>query len=218
MNLYLRYFDDEVVVSSAEEGYRFLCAATNEELDIKHLDNLTSYMESTANFTKRFKIRPRVYYVGIKTDAADISEFKQRGQILAEERAIKAANGEQTVSRMSRFAEEQPGWYEGKLLFKRVVFNIDTSRNEYIDTEFSAIVKAHSIEDLYGRLCDYLHTRPDIDPRSQLPSIKGHNFQYEYIGMTLPEDVHHAVMMQIEANGGVDPELGVAPVVNIDIE
>lgn len=178
MNLYVRYFDEERIVATPEDAYQFLCQATNEHLDEYHLEQLQEYASSSVNFTKRFKIRSRVYYVAIKTDVATLEEFKQRGQQMKQEHADTVSEKKVVANVLT---EEKPGWYEGKIIFKRVVFNVDSNKNEYVDTEFVAKAKARSPQHLYERICDYLHSRPDMDPRSQMPSIKGKNFQYKYL-------------------------------------
>ena len=179
MNLYIRYFNDEAVVASADEAYQFLCEVTKEVMDVKHLEQLRDYMESPMTFTKKFKVRNRVYYIGIKTDVSTLEEFKERGRQLAEERADKATVKEQ---RKSALAEERPGWYEGSIVFKRVVFNVATGKNEYVETPFAARLKAQSIEHAYNRICEHILSRPDVDPRSQMPSVKGKNFKCVFLG------------------------------------
>jgi hypothetical protein len=80
-----------------------------------------------------------------------------------------------------RLNQQQPGWYEGALDFKRVVMIPATGKFEYRDTHFVANVKALSALDCYNRIVEYLRQR--VDSRSQFPSAKGKNFAYRYLGM-----------------------------------
>ena len=181
MNLYVRYFDDEKLVGGADEAYQFLCEVVNDPLDAKHLDLIRAYMNSTANFNRRIKVTGRIYYILIKTQAETLEDFKVMGQQMKEAKAHKASGGEAQPA-PSHLTTTKEGWYEGHMLFKRVVFNVDTGKNEYIDTEFSVRAKASSPQHLYDRMCEHLKSRPDLDPRSQLPSAKGKNFKYTFLG------------------------------------
>ncbi len=82
---------------------------------------------------------------------------------------------------MLQLAEEQPGWYEGSIDFKRVVLVPATGKFEYRDTHFVANVKAMSGLDCYTRIVEYL--KDHVDSRSQFPSAKGKNFHFRYLGM-----------------------------------
>ena len=79
-----------------------------------------------------------------------------------------------------RLNEELPGWYEGSLDFKRVLMVPGTGKFQYRDTHFVARCKAVSGIDCYNRIVDYLRGR--VDNRSQLPSAKGKNFKFSYLG------------------------------------
>lgn len=81
---------------------------------------------------------------------------------------------------------DKPGWYEGSLLFKRVIPIPGTGKFQYRDTPFVARVKAHSPQECYSRIIQHLRNRQDVDLRSQFPSSKGKNFTYKYLGETLP--------------------------------
>ena len=87
MNLYIRYFDEECVVSSAEEAFDFLSSLPGITLDEAFVKDLRQYMDSPMPYPKRYKVRPRVYFIVIKTTATTLAEFKVNGgrtQSLAE--------------------------------------------------------------------------------------------------------------------------------------
>ena len=79
MNLYIRYFDEECVVSSAEEAFDFLSSLPGITLDEAFVKDLRQYMDSPMPYPKRYKVRPRVYFIVIKTTATTLAEFKVNG-------------------------------------------------------------------------------------------------------------------------------------------
>ncbi|MBQ6653225.1 MAG: hypothetical protein IJM81_07555 [Prevotella sp.] len=178
MNLYLRYFDRETLVDNVDDAIDFLDSipevGMNEELEA----DIREYVASDVFYPKRYKIRPRVYFIIIKTTAANMTDFKQKKALQsgpANERR------EQTATAMMRLSEERPGWYEGTLNFKRVVMIPGTGKHEYRDTTFVVQCKANSGLDCYNRIVDHLRGR--VDSRSQFPSPKGKSFQFKYLGM-----------------------------------
>ena len=94
---------------------------------------------------------------------------------------VVAQRRDAAVGAANRLTEEQPGWYEGIIDFKRVVLVPATGKHEYRDTHFVANVKAVSGVDCYNRIVDHLRER--VDSRSQFPSAKGKNFRFRYLGM-----------------------------------
>lgn len=184
MNLYIRYFDEECVVSNVSEAYEFLSSIPGIVLDEFFLNDLKQYMESPMPYPKRYKVRPRVYFIVIKTTAKDLAEFKANGG----RSAANVSDGIAKEMPVNRLMEEKIGWYEGMLSFKRVIAIPGTNKFQYKDTYFTARVKAHSPIDCYNRIIEHLRDRQDVDPRSQFPSAKGKNFKFQYLGMTLLED------------------------------
>ena len=81
---------------------------------------------------------------------------------------------------IARLNEKRMGRYEGIVDFKRALLVPGTGKFEYRDTRFVARCKAESGMDCYNRIIDNLRQR--VDPRSQFPSPKGKNFQFEYLG------------------------------------
>ena len=191
MNLYIRYFDDEVVVASVDEALDFIRTIQGFDVTPQFEEDFRQYADGNMPFPKRYKVRPRVYFIVIKTQAANLEEFKAIGKGAGKE-------GEQTDTQTEaapakpnlrpkdliqlRLNDELPGWYEGTIYFKRVVIVPETGKFDYKDTVFTAHVKAFSAMDCYNHIIDHLRTRADIDPRSQFPSAKGKNFRYTYLG------------------------------------
>lgn len=182
MNLYIRFFDEECVVSSVEEAYDFLSSLGGVKLDEATMADLRQYMESPMPYPKRYKVRPRVYFIVIKTTAMTLAEFKMNG-----EKNQVAADGAKADGGNQGGLFDRPGWYEGEILFKRVIPIAGTNKFQYQDTRFAARCKAHNVQECYERIVEHLRSRQDVDARSQFPSIKGKNFTCTYLGMTPDE-------------------------------
>lgn len=181
MNLYIRYFDEENVVGSAQEAYDFLSSLPGVDLSTDFTGELQQYMDSQVPYPKRYKVRPRVYFIAIKTSAADLAEFKANGGKVQVQQPVE----EHKVPSVQVNYNDMPGWYEGVITFKRVVPIPGTQKFQYLDTRFKARCKAHNASECYERLVDHLRSRSDIDPRSQFPSAKGKNFFCTYLGMDI---------------------------------
>ena len=180
MNLYLRFFNEEVLVENTEQAIDFLSKLPDIKLDDTLCRELANYAEGNNPYPKRFKIAPKVYFIVIKTTANTMEEFKA---YVAESGAIsdEHVNKEkEVVSQM--LAAENPGWYQAQMKFKRVLPIEGTTKFRYVDTEFEVKLKAHSVQDCYNRIVDHLRTRPDVDQRSQFPSVRGRNFKAEFLG------------------------------------
>lgn len=179
MNLYLRYFDRETLVHTVDEAIEFLSSIDEIGMNPVLEADVREYANSDVYYPKRYKIRPRVYFIIIKTEAASMQDFKEK-------RAVHAPNPAQRVARpvpmaMVKLTEQQPGWYEGVIDFKRVSMIPSTGKFQYRDAHFVARCKAVSGMDCYNRIIDHLRQR--VDSRSQFPSAKGKNFSYRYLGM-----------------------------------
>lgn len=176
MNLYLRYFDKEVLVDNVDDAIAFLADIDDIGMNPMLENDIRSYCASDVYYPKRYKIRPRVYFIIIKTDAPTMLDFKEK-------RAVHPAMDRMEkpmTPALVRLNEEMPGWYEGSLDFKRVLMVPGTGKFQYRDTHFVAQCKAMSGMDCYNRIVDYLRGR--VDDRSQFPSAKGKNFKFRYLG------------------------------------
>ena len=134
-------------------------------------------------YPKRYKVRPRVYFIAIKTTASTLAEFKVNGG-----KTQTVAESSEKPSVAAPFVKDRAGWYEGEILFKRVVPIPGTGKFQYKDTRFKARCKARNVQECYNRIVDHLRSRQDVDPRSQFPSIKGKNFTCSFLGMNPDEE------------------------------
>ena len=179
MNLYLRYFDQETLVSNVEEALDFLVSIPEIGLNQDLEADIRDYVASDVFYPKRYKVRQRVYFIIIKTTAPTMVDFKEKKALRPTAPIVE--KHDLAASAMTRLTEGQPGWYEGVIDFKRVVMIPATGKHEYRDTHFVAQCKANSGQDCYTRIVDYLRSR--VDSRSQFPSAKGKSFHFKYLGM-----------------------------------
>lgn len=176
MNLYIRYFDDETLVHSVEEALHFLSSLDDVEVNEEIATELEKFMSSSAMYPKHIKVRARSFFIAIKTTAATMEEFKAKGA--GQAKVEKAAQKEALAS----YSKSQPGWYEARITFKRVVLLPETQKSKYVDTPFVCKVWSNSAQECYDKVVAHLRGRQDIDPRSQYPSIKSEKFEFDYLG------------------------------------
>ena len=174
MNLYLRYFDREILVTNVDDAIAFLAEIEEIGMNAALEHDIRDYVASDVLYPKRYKVRPRVYFIIIKTDAATMQDFKDK------KGTHPVANIPKPAPAIVRLNEERYGWYEGTIDFKRVQMVPGTGKFQYRDTRFVACCKAESGLECYNRIVDHLLGR--VDPRSQFPSAKGKNFKFRYLG------------------------------------
>ena len=179
MNLYLRYFDKETLVKSVDDAIEFLKSIDEIGMNPVLETDIRDYVASDVFYPKRYKIRPRVYFIIIKTDAESMLDFKEKRAVHTNpETGEKERMASPVIMRLN---EEREGWYEGTIDFKRVLLVPGTGKYQYRDAHFVAQVKAMSGIDCYNRIVEHLRQR--VDDRSQFPSAKGKNFKFRYLGM-----------------------------------
>lgn len=179
MNIYVRYYDGETVVSSFDDIiYSLKDFGVPETLFEEGLvDEIYDFVNSKNIHPKRFRVSQRQYFILIKTNAGSLEEFKANAK-----KKDGVAIGQPKSDRYGALQEVQPGWYEATLTFKRVIYSEQRGRFLYVDTPFRVKLKAESPLDSYNRIVEHLQSRQDVDPRSQFPSPKGRNFTYAYLG------------------------------------
>ena len=177
MNLYLRYFDRETLVSTVDEAIDFLRGIDEIEMNPELEADIREYAASDVFYPKRYKVHPRVYFIIIKTEAATMQDFKEKKAVHVGSENVGVKPQAPVLARLS---EIRPGWYEGSIDFKRVSLIPGTGKFQYRDTHFVARCKAYSGQDCYNRIVDHLSQR--VDSRSQFPSSKGKNFKFTYLG------------------------------------
>lgn len=176
MNLYIRFFDEETLVFSVDEAMAFLSSLEDVEVNEGTRLELEKFMSSSAMYPKHIKVSQRSFFIAIKTTAASMEEFKAKG---AGQKAPEKAAQKEAVA---NFGKAQPGWYEAKICFKRVILIPETQKSQYFDTPFVCKLWANSVQECYDKVLEHLRSRQDIDPRSQFPSIKSANFEYSFLG------------------------------------
>jgi hypothetical protein len=176
MNLYLRYFDREILVNNVDDAIDFLASIDEIGMNPMLERDIRDYAASDVYYPKRYKIRPRVYFIIIKTEAANMNDFKEKKAIHLVPNTPKT-----TTPTVVKLNEIRYGWYEGILDFKRVLLVPGTGKFQYRDTRFVACCKAESGLECYNRIVD--HLSQCVDPRSQFPSAKGKNFQFRFLGL-----------------------------------
>ncbi len=177
MNLYLRYFDKETLVTSIDEAINFLASIDEIGMNPMLEADIREYVNSDVFYPKRYKVRPRVYFIIIKTEAQTMQDFKDKKAV----HPVAEAAPKAPAPALARLNEVRPGWYEGVIDFKRVLMVPGTGKFQYRDTRFAARVKANSGMECYERIVDHLRER--VDDRSQFPSAKGKNFKFRYLGL-----------------------------------
>ena len=136
MNLYLRYFDQETLVTNVDDAIGFLKSIPEIEMDAELEADVREYAASDLTYPKRYKVRPRIYFIVIKTTAQTMQDFKDKKALRTPTPAERMENPV-----VASLAQEAPGWYEGTLDFKRVVMVPATGKFEYRDTHFVANLK-----------------------------------------------------------------------------
>ncbi|MBR1712393.1 MAG: hypothetical protein IJ722_03200 [Alloprevotella sp.] len=191
MNIYARFFDQETLVASVEELVMFLQSIPDIRVTDTLMEDIRAYVEGDMPYPKRYKVRPRVYFILIKTPAATMEEFKanRKKPAAPTESMPEAEMLNRKELKLALLAEQKHGWYRGQITFKRVLLIPGTGKFQYQDTDFEAYVLADSGTDCYNRIISHLRNRPDVDMRSQFPSARGTSYAFEFIGESLPEAI-----------------------------
>lgn len=209
MNIYARYFDQDILVYSFEELMDFLSSIPEIPINQRLVDDIRQYVEGDMPYPKRYKIRPRVYFILIKTMAQSMEEFKAHRKDTPSNASVGAPVPMETLMnkkeiKAAQLAVIRNGWYSGTIIFKRVIQIANTVKFRYQDTTFEAYVQAESGLDCYNRIIEHLKARPEVDLRSQFPSPRGVNFTFEYIGNTLFEEIDTEIEDIIDMNNSED--------------
>lgn len=182
MNLYIRYFAHETLAHNLEESLAFIESIGEFNVNQSFVERITNFIESTSPYPMRLKVSYSNYILFLKTEAENIDEFhalEQKAKEANEENKQTLADKKRSI--MEALNESKPGWYETNIMFKRVVTAPDTMKCQYIDTSFSAKMKAESAMDAYNRTIAHLKSRKDLDQRSQFPSVRSDSFSYKFL-------------------------------------
>lgn len=185
MNLYVRYFDHETLATTIDEVVAFVATLHEVKSNPEMFNRVADFLHSDSTFPFRLKVSYSNYILFLKTEANTLDEFKHLERLHKEQRAEgRMTAAEKKRQQMDALNRPRRGWYEGRILFKRVILDLETSKCSYVDTVFRAKLKADSPMDCYNRLIDHLQHREDVDPRSQFPSPKNNNFEYKFLEET----------------------------------
>ncbi len=184
MNLYVRFFDKEALVPDVESVLDFLTTIPQIRRESISEKKLLKFVEGDSHYPFKGKIDDRNYFLVIKTEEPTLEAF-----LIAQETvnqhpvgSMKKAPAEPRYeSRESQLNMECYGWYEAGLVFKRAMPANEHRKFQYVDTPFRVRLKAKSGMDCYNRIVSHLKARPEVDSRSQYPSVKGKNFEFKLI-------------------------------------
>lgn len=174
MNYYVRYFDSEGVLPTPQDLVKFVSAIPQILMTEELSDAIYKFCEDKTSFPRHFRLPNKNTFIVIKTTASSLDEFKLRG-----------ANGGVVPSDVIKDEKEQkrtpadeicPGVYEVNIGFRRAIVNPETHKCSFVEESFVAEMQAQSQRHCYDAVLDYLKNHPDIDPRSQYPSIRSSNF------------------------------------------
>ena len=181
MNLYIRYFENDTLATNLDEVVAFLQTLKEVKIDDSVINKIINFQKSNNLYPFRLKAGYTNYVLFLKTEARTLEEFKEMERIRNAQKAEGTYVHERKKSVMDLLAEEQIGWYDAALTFKRVIQIPETNKFQYKDTRFRAKLKASSPLDCYNRIVNHLRNRQDVDPRSQFPSAKSTNFEYKFL-------------------------------------
>ena len=182
MNLYVRYFSNETVAKTVDEALDFLATIPEIRLDGSARNRINTFLKSSNLYPFRLKVTFSNYVLFLKTEADSLEAFK------AEEAMRRAQKNEDTPSISERkktimdaLNVEKTGWWLTSVKFKRVVTSPESGKCQYVDTTFTVKQFANSAMDAYNRIIEHLKNRADVDPRSQFPSARSANFEYQFM-------------------------------------
>lgn len=183
MNLFIRYFNHEALAHDVDEAVDFLRSIGEIKVDGNTANRINDFLNSNNTYPFRLKVSYSNYVLFLKTDAETTEEFHRLEQ---ENKAVRndgrnMSNADKKRMQMEALSASRPGWYEGSIVFKRVLVDAVTNKCRYIDTPFVVRCKADSPVDCYNRIIDHLKSRADIDPRCQYPSVRSNSFSYKFV-------------------------------------
>lgn len=177
MNYYARYFDSEGVLPSPQDLVDFIGSIPQITMTEELSDAILKFCSDKTSFPRHFRLPNKNTFIVIKTNAATLDEFKTRG-----------ANGgampveENNVPKQTAADEIRPGKYDVKMTFRRAVVNPETRKCFFVEETFGVEMLAQSQRQCFDVVIDYLKNHPDVDSRSQYPSIRSSNFQATLVG------------------------------------
>ena len=173
MNYYIRYFDNEEVLNNVDELIDFLSEILHGELTPELTEEVVGFCLDKTNFPRHFRLPNKTTFIIIKTNSQTLEEFKTRGA----NGGAFPGNPPVKEEQKSAYDEVVPGIYYVTITFRRAIVNPETKKCLYADEVFEVQMLAESQRHCYDVVVDYLRNNPEVDARSQYPSIRSNNFQ-----------------------------------------
>lgn len=170
MNYYARYFDSEGVFPSPQALVDFISSIPQISMTEELSEAILSFCADKTSFPRHFRLPNKNTFIVIKTNASSLDEFKTRG-----------ANGgvipnENKESKVTSADEIRPGIYNVQMIFRRAIVNPETRKCSFVEDNFEVEMLAQSQRQCFEVVLEHLKNHPDVDPRSQYPSIRSSNF------------------------------------------
>ncbi len=170
MNYYARYFDSESVLPTPRALVDFIASVPQITMTEELEGAILKFCEDKTSFPRHFRLPNKHTFIVIKTNASSLDEFKTVGANGG------IARGEAKEPKNSVVDELHPGKYNVRVLFRRAVVNPETHKCAFVDETFEVEMLAQSQRQCYDVVLEHLKNHPDIDARSQYPSIRSANF------------------------------------------
>lgn len=176
MNYYARYFDSEGVFPTPEALVDFIASIPQICMTEELADAMLKFCADKTSFPRHFRLPNKSTFIVIKTNSSTLEEFKTRG-----------ANGgvmpsENREPRRMPADEIHPGVYDAVMTFRRAVVNPRTNKCCFVEDMLQVEMQANSPRQCYDAMLEYLKNNPDVDPRSQYPSVRSSSFKVKVLG------------------------------------
>lgn len=169
MNYYARYFNSEGVFNTPQALVDFIGSIPQITMTDELAGAMLKFCDDKTSFPRHFRLPNKHTFIVIKTNASSLDEFKTigaNGGILPESKEAKS----------SPVDELHPGKYHVSITFRRAIVNPETRKCVFVEEPFEVEMLAQSQRQCYDVVIDYLKNHPDLDARSQFPSIRSANF------------------------------------------
>lgn len=169
MNYYARYFNSEGVFNTPQALVDFIESIPQITMTDELAGAILKFCEDKTSFPRHFRLPNKHTFIVIKTNASSLDEFKAIG-----------ANGgvlpEAKETRNTPVDELRPGKYHVSITFRRAIVNPETRKCVFVEETFEVEMLAQSQRQCYDVVIEHLKNHPDLDARSQFPSIRSTNF------------------------------------------
>lgn len=175
MNYYARYFDSEGVFPTPQALVSFIASIPQILMTEELSEAILKFCADKTSFPRHFRLPNKSTFIVIKTNAVTLEEFKTRGAnggvIAVENKELKQAPVD----------EIRPGRYEVQMVFRRAIVNPETRKCSFVEETFEVEMLAQSQRQCFEVVMEHLKNHPDVDSRSQYPSIRSANFSAKLI-------------------------------------